>query len=117
MQLPDERVTTQRTNERTNERWKEGRKEGELGRKRERRNSYREKERALNSIRPETNNSGLCWIDTRISFPIAVYARSGQQFSLVAVVLVVLGKILSNTDLIFRANISSAGDRPALVFG
>ena len=52
---------TKRTNERT--------KEGELGRKRERRNSYRwEGERALNSIRPETNNSGLCWIDTRISF-------------------------------------------------
>ena len=62
--MPDERVTTQRTNERT----KEGRKEGELGRKRERRNSYRERERALNSIRPETKNSGLCWIDTRISF-------------------------------------------------
>ena len=55
-------------NERTNERRKEGRKEGELGRKRERRNSYRERERALNSIRPETNNSGLCWIDTRSSF-------------------------------------------------
>ena len=51
-----------------NERTKEGRKEGELGRKRERRNSYRERERALNSIRPKTNNSGLCWIDTRISF-------------------------------------------------
>ena len=51
-----------------NEQRKEGRKEGELGRKRERRNSYRERERALNSIRPETNNSGLCWIDTRISF-------------------------------------------------
>ena len=51
-----------------NERTKERRKERELGRKRERRNSYRERERALNSIRPETNNSGLCWIDTRISF-------------------------------------------------
>ena len=79
MQLPDERVTTQRTNERTNVGRKEGRKEGELGRKRERRNSHRERERALNSIRPETNNSGLCWIDTRSSFSIAVYARSGQQ--------------------------------------
>ena len=55
-------------NERTNERRKDGRTEGELGRKRERRNSYRERERALNSIRPETNNNGLCWIDTRISF-------------------------------------------------
>ena len=55
-------------NERAKERTKEGRKEGELGRKRERRNSYQERERALNSIRPETNNSGLCWIDTRISF-------------------------------------------------
>ena len=51
-----------------NERTNKGRKERELGRKRERRNSYRERERALNSIRPETNNSGLCWIDTRISF-------------------------------------------------
>ena len=70
-------------NERTNVGRKEGRKEGELGRKRERRNSYRERERALNSIRPETNNSGLCWIDTRISFPIAVYARSGQVFFII----------------------------------
>ena len=35
----------------------------------------------------------------------------------IAVVLFVFGKILSNMDLIFRANISSAGDKLALVFG
>ena len=71
-----------------NERPKEGRKEGELGRKRERRNSYRERERVLNSIRPETNNSGLCWIDTRISFLLPFtpaldnreVAREGQGY-------------------------------------
>ncbi len=64
--MPNERVTTQRRKEGRNERTKagenqkerekegrkEGRKEGELGRKRERRNSYREREKALDSIRP-----------------------------------------------------------------
>ncbi len=92
MHLPDERVTTQRRKEgrkegrqartRRRERRKEGRKEGRQagenlkerekeGRKegRRTREKAREKEQLpREGESPETNNSGLCWIDTRISF-------------------------------------------------
>ena len=75
--LPDERVTTQRR--------KEGRKEGRRTREkaREKEQLPREREKALDSIRSETNNSVLCWIDTRISFLLPFYARSGQQLQTV----------------------------------
>ena len=80
--LPDERVTSQGRKE--GEGRKEGRKEGEnlKERERERRKEgrrtrekarekeqlLREREKALDSIRPETNTRVLSWINTRISF-------------------------------------------------
>ena len=72
--LPDECVTSQGRKE------KEGRKEGENlkerekeGRRtrekvREKEQLLREREKALDSIRPETNTRVLSWINTRISF-------------------------------------------------
>ena len=78
--LPDERVTTQRKKEGRKEGKKEGRK-ARTGRRerttagrrtrekaREKEQLTRERERALDSICPETNNSVLSWINTRISF-------------------------------------------------
>ena len=69
MHLPDERVTTQRRKEgrkegrKESENWKErekdGRKENEGESEREGTAIEREREKALDSIRPETNNSVL----------------------------------------------------------
>ena len=70
--LPDELVTTQRRKEgrkaRTGrrERKTEGRRTREKAREKEQ--LTREREKVLDSIRPETNNSVLSWINTRISF-------------------------------------------------
>ena len=57
---------------------KERRKENEEE-KREKEQLLREREKSLDSIRPETNNSVLSWINTRISFLLPLYARSWQQ--------------------------------------
>ena len=66
--LPDERVTSQgrKASTRRRERKKEGRRTREKAREKEQ--LLREREKALNSIHPETNNSVLSWINTRISF-------------------------------------------------
>ena len=69
--LPDERDSSQGR--------KEGRKENEGESEREGIATEREKEKALDSIRPETNNSVLSWINTRINFLLPFYARSWQQ--------------------------------------
>ena len=63
-------------NQKERERKKEGSKTREKAREKEQ--LPREREKALDSIRPETNNSFLSWIDTRISFQFAFYARSWQ---------------------------------------
>ena len=67
--LPDERVTTQQRKQVSKGR-KEGRKEGKNQKEkaREKEQLTRKREKALDSIRPETNNSVLSWINTRISF-------------------------------------------------
>ena len=83
--LPDERDTSQgrkegqktRRKERKKDRRKEGRRTREKAREKEQ--LLREREKALDSIRPETNNSVLSWINTRISFLLPVYARSWQH--------------------------------------
>ena len=68
--LPNERVTTEGRKEGENrkEREKDGRKENEGESEREGTANEREREKALDSIRPETNNSVLSWINARISF-------------------------------------------------
>ena len=57
MHLPDERVTTQRRKEGENQ--KEREKEGRREKAREKEQLPREREKALDSIRPENNNSVL----------------------------------------------------------
>ena len=71
--LPDERVTTQGRKEgrQAGENWKEREKDGRKNEgksEREGTANEREREKALDSIRPETNNSVLSWINTIISF-------------------------------------------------
>ena len=70
LQLNEGRKEGRQARTRRRERRKEGRKEGRRTREkaREKEQLPREREKALDSIRPETNNSVLCRIDTRISF-------------------------------------------------
>ena len=69
----DERVTTQGRKEgrQAGENWKEREKDGRKNEgesEREGTANERERQKALDTIRPETNNSVLSWINTIISF-------------------------------------------------